>query len=529
MQPVILRVRYGMKQEKEYHVLRLVKNLKYRLVWQGILVGIAAGVIVSLYRLLLSRAEQFSKMVYAAAKAHAWTVVTVFALLILIGIFVGYLTEKEPMIKGSGIPQVEGQILGFFQVSWWRIILGKIVGGVLAIGAGLSLGREGPSIQLGAAAGEGVAKGLGCDETEKRYLLTCGASAGLAAAFNAPLAGMLFSLEEVHKNFSVSVLLSALSSAVTADVVSKLFFGMDSVFGSHVLSPLPLRYYLYLPLLGILLGVCGWIYNNTLLAAQQAYRKITFLKRPYVMVIPFLFAGLFGFCLPEITGGGHGVVEALLAHKLALGTMALLLAAKFLFSMISFGSGAPGGIFFPLLVLGALAGSIFAKMIGLDEEYFINFVFLGMVGMFTAIVRAPVTGIVLIVEMSGSLTQMLTVSLVAVCAYLMADLMGAKPIYESLLANMRKTAPSATEEQAETERVLLNFAVETGCAADQKRIGELKWPDRCLLVSVTRGGEEIIPHGDTKMQTGDYVVVLCPKERESFCRKRLQRQFSKKG
>ena len=181
------------------------------------------------------------------------------------------------------------------------------------------------------------------------------------------------------------------------------------------------------------------------------------------------------------------------------------------------------------MVLGALAGSIFAKMIGLDEEYFINFVFLGMVGMFTAIVRAPVTGIVLIVEMSGSLTQMLTVSLVAVCAYLMADLMGAKPIYESLLANMRKTAPSATEEQAETERVLLNFAVETGCTADQKRIGELKWPDRCLLVSVTRGGEEIIPHGDTKMQTGDYVVVLCPKERESFCRKRLQRQFSKKG
>ena len=152
-----------MKQEKEYHVLRLVKNLKYRLVWQGILVGIAAGVIVSLYRLLLSRAEQFSKMVYAAAKAHAWTVVTVFALLILIGIFVGYLTEKEPMIKGSGIPQVEGQILGFFQVSWWRIILGKIVGGALAIGAGLSLGREGPSIQLGAAAGEGVAKGLGRD------------------------------------------------------------------------------------------------------------------------------------------------------------------------------------------------------------------------------------------------------------------------------------------------------------------------------------------------------------------------------
>ena len=519
-----------MKEENSYHLLRLVKNLKYRLVWQGVLIGAAAGVVVSLYRMLLGYAERFSLSLYTGVREHLWAVALLFCGLALAGMLVGFLTERQPMIKGSGIPQVEGQILGLFHVSWWRIILGKIAGGAAALGAGLSLGREGPSIQLGAAVGEGISKGLRRDETEKRYLLTCGASAGLAAAFNAPLAGMLFALEEVHKNFSVSVLLSALASAVTADVVSKMFFGMDSVFGAHALIRLPLQYYFLLPVLGILLGGCGWFYNKTLLFTQRMYRKITFVKRPFVMVLPFLAAGLAGLFLPDILGGGHRIITALLEHKLAFYYIAMLLAAKFIFSMISFGSGAPGGIFFPLLVLGALAGGLFGQIaitfFGVESQYYINFLLLGMVGMFTGIVRAPVTGIVLIVEMSGSLTQMLSLSLVAVCSYLMADLLVSKPIYESLLENMR---PHREDEQlAVKEKVLLSFAVETGSRADQKLVRDLRWPKDCLVVSILRGNEELIPKGDTRIQTGDYVVVMCPKARELLCREKISGKFTKR-
>lgn len=306
--------------------------------------------------------------------------------------------------------------------------------------AGLSLGREGPSIQLGAAAGEGVSGFLKRDENEKRYLLTCGASAGLAAAFNAPLAGVLFALEEVHKNFSVEVLLSTLASAVTADMVSKLFFGMESVFGGCELMPMPLTHYLMLPLLGILLGICGWFYNKVLLLSQDLYKKVPVLKGPYLMILPFLIAGVVGLCMPEILGGGHGIITSILEHRYAIGYLATLLVCKFLFSMVSFGSGAPGGIFFPLLVLGALVGALFGQIVisycGVDSGFYLNFLFLGMVGMFTGIVRAPVTGIILIVEMSGSFTQMLDLSLVAIFAYLVADLMHSKPIYESLLERL---------------------------------------------------------------------------------------------
>ena len=519
-----------MKERKPYHELRLVKNLKYRLVWQGAVIGIASGLTVSLYRWALSYAEEFSGALYSYIRTVPWTIPLVFLGLLIIGIAVGFLTESEPMIKGSGIPQVEGQVMGIFHICWWKVLLKKIFGGVLAIGAGLSLGREGPSIQLGAAVGEGLSKTLRRDETEQKYLLTCGASAGLAAAFNAPLAGMMFALEEVHKNFSLSVLLSALTSAVTADAVSKLFFGLKPVFDFGEISALPLVCYIALPFFGILLGAGGWLYNKVLLAFQKMYRKITFIKRPFVMAIPFLAAGLAGIFLPELLGGGHRIIELLPEGNLLLSYLILLLVGKFLFSMISFGSGAPGGIFFPLLILGALLGAIFGQAaityFGVPEQYYINFLLLGMAGMFTGIVRAPVTGIILIVEMSGAPAQMLPLAVVAVTAYLTADLLKSKPIYESLLENMRQ---SHEEEQAGmTEKVLLSFPVESGSRADGKAVGELRWPENCLVVSVLRGGEELIPRGETYIHAGDYVVVMCPQDKQAEYHSIIESKFIKK-
>ncbi len=520
-----------MKKRKPYHELRLVKNLKYWLVWQGAVIGIASGLTVSLYRWALSYAETFSNTLYSWVRSVPWLAAVVFPALLLIGIAVGYLTESEPMIKGSGIPQVEGQVMGIFHICWWKVILKKFLGGVLSIGAGLSLGREGPSIQLGAATGEGLSKAWKRDETEQKYLLTCGASAGLAAAFNAPLAGMMFALEEVHKNFSLSVLLSALTSAVTADAVSKLFFGLKPIFDFGEIPTLPLVSYLALPVLGVILGAGGWLYNKILLAFQKGYRKITFIKRPFVMAIPFLAAGAVGIFLPELLGGGHHIVQMLSGGNLLLSYLVLLLIGKFLFSMISFGGGAPGGIFFPLLVLGALLGAVFGQIaityFGIAPQYYVNFLLLGMAGMFTGIVRAPVTGIILIAEMSGAPAQMLPLAVVVVVAYLTADLLKSKPIYESLLENMRQSREE--EQEGVTEKVLLSFPVESGSRADGKAVGELRWPQNCLVVSVLRGGEELIPRGDTRIQVGDYVVVMCPQEKQAEYHGRIERKFIRRG
>lgn len=128
-----------------------------------------------------------------------WFVVLLAAALLLwrLGVY-------EPNAGGSGIPQVKGVILGAIRMRWLRILWVKLVGGIVGIGLGLSLGREGPSIQIGAVTAQGLSRAFGRTRMEERYLITAGASAGLAAAFNAPLAGVMFALEELHRNFPVS-------------------------------------------------------------------------------------------------------------------------------------------------------------------------------------------------------------------------------------------------------------------------------------------------------------------------------------
>ncbi|EJW95147.1 voltage-gated chloride channel family protein, partial [gut metagenome] len=226
--------------------------------------------------------------------------------------------------------------------------------------------------------------------------LTCGASAGLAAAFHAPLAGVMFSLEEIHKNFSVSVLISVMTASITADYISSQFMGFQSVFQFDIGLEIQPQYYWHIVILGIILGLLGAFYNKVTVWVQSLYMNQKKLNETTRLLIPFLLAGVLGLVMPELLGSGHHLIDEAAGGTMVLSTILFLLAGKFLFSVICFGSGAPGGIFFPLLVLGALIGGAYstfaAEFMGLDPSYISNFVLLAMAGYFTAIVRAPITG-----------------------------------------------------------------------------------------------------------------------------------------
>lgn len=412
--------------------------LRYALVIQGLLVGLGSGAAVILFRAALERADALRGVVLAFCREHGWAVPLLFIGLALAALAVSALLWWEPYISGSGIPQVEGELKGELRQVWWRVLAAKFVGGVISVGCGLSLGREGPSIQLGAMAGKGTAALLHRkkpDAEVERYLLSCGASAGLAAAFNAPLAGVLFALEELHGRFSPEFLLSSLASSVTADFLSREVFGLAPVFNFGALQEvIPLGSYGHVLLLGVLLGLFGTLYNNTLVDTQALYARIPW--RPVRLLIPFLCAGVLGLVYPGVLGGGHPLTEVLLSNTLTLGALCLLLAAKFGFSMLSFGSGAPGGIFLPLLILGAAVGSVYSRLgvpLGLDAHFLQNCILLGMAGAFSAIVRAPVTGIVLISEMAGGFSHLLSLSIVSFAAYLVPDLLACRPVYDLLL------------------------------------------------------------------------------------------------
>lgn len=427
---------------KTNDVWKRARRIPVMLITEGLCVGLVGGFVVLLYRVALTFAGDWLVKILSYMKGNPFRCVVWFLILAALAWIVGKLVKWEPMISGSGIPQVEGEIAVRLSQNWKRVLPAKFAGGFLCMLGGLSLGREGPSIQLGAMAGQGISRALGRGKREEKFLMTCGASAGLSAAFHAPLAGMMFAVEEIHKTFSIPILLPVMTASVTADYIASHILGLDPVFRFQITEYLPQNYYWLLILLGILVGVSGVFYNWGMLKAQELYRKIPFMKETGRLLIAFLTAGVLGIVMPWVLGSGSGLIVSLTQGEMVLGMVVLTLVMKFLFSAVSFGSGAPGGIFFPLLILGALIGAVFAmagvEFFGLAPVYVNNFVLLGMTGFFTAIVRAPLTGIILLFEMSGSISQMLSLSIVSVTAYIVATLMRSEPIYDSLLKRILK-------------------------------------------------------------------------------------------
>lgn len=504
-----------MKKDKTSEMIRRASDFPVIMIGEGLLVGIFAGLLVLLYRISLTYAANWMNWILGFARNHPVRMIGWFLLLLCMAGMVGILVKWEPMIAGSGIPQLEGEMAGKLNQNWYKIIPAKFAGGFLCLFGGLALGREGPSIQLGAMMGKGISRILKRGKTEEKFLLTCGASAGMAAAFQAPLAGVMFVMEEIHKNFSASVFISAMTASVAADYITSKALGMNPVFQFEIADNLPQEYYGFLLVLGVILGVMGVFYNWFTLKVQWIYKTFPFPGTVSKMIIPFMAAGILGFTVPEILGNGHSLIEWMTHEKSVLGTVLILFVLRFLFSAVSFGAGVPGGIFFPMLVLGAFVGCIFGYLctqwFGIPAEYINNFILLSMAGYFTAVVRAPMTGIILIFELTGSLSQMLSLSVVTIVSYITAMLMKSEPIYESLLERILNGLHIEIEKDG-GERVLDYYAVTEDSVVSGKMIRDIKWPEHCLLVAVKRGQNELIPKGRTRIITGDIIITMTDEE-----------------
>lgn len=508
-----------MKETDTLHALRRFRRLSHTLLIDGIIIGVLSGLIAILYRYLLGQGEQFIMSLHQLIEANLLYIAVFVITAVVLAIVIAWLIKAEPYISGSGIPQIEGEMIGLVDESWSRTLLFKFIGGTLATFGGLSLGREGPSIQLGALVAKGYARMRHFVLSEEKLLMTCGAAAGLSAAFNAPLAGVLFALEEIHRNFSVPVVLSVMMSAITGNFLSQLFFGTDPVFAFTISKNLPLDHYWTAVILAIITGLGGVIYNRATLYVQKQMQK--WLPSVFVrLVAVFSLAAFFLVFCPTVLCGGHQLIE-ILYHPLSLTIVLLagLLLLKFGFSLFSFGSGAPGGIFFPLLVMGSYIGAIFALMLnrwfGISLIYLNNFIILAMVGFFVAIVRAPITGIILITEMSGALNQLTALIIMAVIAYFLSDILKSEPIYESLLHRLVQSDKRGHQRKSKT-KYFQEIAVEIDSLIADQPVKAIAWPNDFLLLAVKRGENEIIPDGDLIILSGDVLVFICDDEASSY-------------
>ena len=430
--------------KKTDNLLELVvdkRRFSLRLLLEGLAVGLGAGISISVFRYLLAGSEILRPVIYhnlreaLADGQWQWPALYILSFL-LIAYLLKLIVAREPMCTGSGIPQIKGILQGDMSMRWFSVLWSKIIGGVLAIGAGMSLGREGPSVQIGACVGQGLSQTSHRTRFESRILMTAGAGAGLAAAFNAPLAGVIFGLEEMQKTISPALLLTGITASITAATVTEVVFGMSPVFSMGYLLPLPLNLFDVLVVAGIVIGLLGRLFNIALAYSLNTYSRLGLsgMKKP---LVPLALAGILGFVLPEILGGGNLLVDSLVVTDYTIGFLCLLFVGKFLFTMICFGSGVPGGIFLPMLVLGAAGGAVLAKLLVLagllPAMYYADIIVFGMAAYFSSVVKSPVTGSILILEMTGSFQHMLALLVVSLTAYVISDLTGGRPVYDELL------------------------------------------------------------------------------------------------
>jgi H+/Cl- antiporter ClcA len=501
---------FGQRVQEAYEIHR--KPLK--MLFLGAMVGVGAGGITSLYRYILIWAEDTSFDFYGLVRKNLPWIPLFFLAVMAVGFLASLIVYKNQMSAGSGIPQVKAVISGYFKDKWYKTMLAKIFGGALAILGGLSLGREGPSIQLGATAADGIGKRLTKSRAERKILIAAGASAGLSAAFNAPLAGVIFAFEEIFGYLSPATMLATTVAAVIADYISLGFFE-GTVFEFQVAESVALSQYWTLLVLGVVTGLAGAFYNFALVKTQKTYNKIFAKLKMFKPMPVFALAFVVGIIFPVILAGGHAVLENFIPEKTLLLILGITVA-KFVFSVISFSSGVPGGIFFPLLIIGGGIGAVYAKTLLLtgqiDSTLFYHLIILAMAGFFSSIVRAPITGIILLSEMTGNFDHFLPLSLVCVISYVTAEVVKSKPIYDSLLENLLdKKIP---DSEIDVGTIMITEYVKIGSQIENKILKDISFPKDVLIVSIERLGEHITPNGNTILRAGDRLQILC-KEADS--------------
>jgi chloride channel protein, CIC family len=413
----------------------------------SLLVGAAAGLIGSVFRLCLEQADLWREQVIAWGHVRGMLgLPVVCGLCAAATAIAAWLVRRySPDASGSGIPHVEAVLEGEVHPAPPRLIPVKFFGGLLAIGAGLALGREGPSVQMGASTAHLLGKLFRRSGWDCRVLLAAGAGAGLATAFNAPIAGAVFVLEELARRFDTRIAIATFGATTSAIAVARLLLGEEPDFP---VDALPYPGFGTVPVnlvLGILAGLLGVAYNRTILGALALAERTHRWPVEQRAAVVGAAVGLLAWFLPNLVGGGDDLTQVTLQGGGMIQLLPWIFLLRFALGPLSYSAGTPGGLFAPMLVLGSQSGRLFGELCqhwlpGVTADP-TAFAVTGMAAFFTASVRAPITAITLAVGLTGTHTQLLPMLGACFTAMLVPTLLHSPPIYDSLRPQATRPPP----------------------------------------------------------------------------------------
>ncbi len=498
-----------------------------QLIIVGSITGIFAGIVVSLYNICAGFLESSAKSLYEYVRQNFLFIPLLLAGLIIGAFFISVAIRLVPMIKGSGIPQTEGATRGIIRFKWYRDAVTMFAVSLLSIFMGLSAGAEGPSVHIGATVGDGVSAVSRRNEMIRRYQITGGACAGLAIAVGAPMSGMAFAFEEAHKRFTPEVFICAFSSVI-AGMLTKyavyflLGVEMHSGFSAYSLLEIPLKDYGFVVLSSVICGLLGVLFFKSVFWTRKIFKKIH-LKKSWQsdwlkMSIAVLIGGLFSLMTVNVMGGGHSFIESLgslsntqtaLVFGLPIAwSLLVVLLLKSVTTVVNMGASIPCGTFIPMLAIGACIGALTSEVwinLGMSQSVKDTLIMICMASFFATLVKAPITAVIMVVEMTKSFTPLLPVIIGVSIGYFIGDIARTDSIYETLLEQLVEESGIKRSEN----KIKITLVAKPLSIAIGREIRDVLWPSNAIVTNIVREGESLLPEGGTVIKEGDQITFSC--------------------
>lgn len=539
------------KQKYKYYI----RNVLTPVLVYGAFTGLLVGTVVFFFKWVAEFLMEKSAEFYHAAQANPWLILAILGGAAVLAVAAYFLQRWASETKGGGIPRAEGVLRGILTFRWLRTGIAVIANSWISFFAGLPLGSEGPSVLLGTSVGGGTSKLPLSHDSWNRYIMTGGACAGFAVATAAPVTGILFGLEEAHKRFTPTIFMMCMSSVLFGVTASNLWslalgiklaplFDVKEFMGEFAMSDI------WVPiLLGVFVALVACGYNLFVFFMGKTYdgklKKVPHLAKLMVVFLLSAAIGLIavgGFNGTDALYGGAGLIGKLarnggisVAEGASPATISwyvifILLLIRFFTIAFSTSSGATGGVFIPMLSIGALLGALSAELfcaMGMSPQLYGTVVMLSMTAFMGAATRAPLTALVFLVECTWNFSNLFYVAITVFISYLLCELVKVEPLYDVLLERMVEA-----QNHGKTHKILkLNYVVAENAFAVSKSVRDILWPANTKVSEIIADDniKRMDDDGEKKIHAGDTVCLFVQTYDEQATQTELEQILGKQS
>jgi len=492
-----------------------LKNEYLPIFFTSAFIGIIVGIIVGFFNFALRFLSSSSVSIYSFVQNNPLFMPLLFLGLVAFALLMNFIHKNTPAVRGGGMPQTIAMCKGQVKYKWYKVLWSNIVCSFSSFFCGLPVGAEGPSMFVGASAADGAHKTLKLRPYTKQYLVSAGASAGLSATFNAPLAGIIFTIEKVHRKFSPLLLfvvcIAVVFSTITINLISSFWGGAKTFFDFPFLADIPFEYFWMLALIGLGIGLCA-VGFQLLLVKTQKFLDTKTKHFPYWLrlLLAFVLTGVCGLLILDSLTGGHALIEKIANLDFAITALLVLLAVKLFLITICYNSGATGGLFVPSLCIGALAGGIFGHLLmlcGLPSDFYSTIVCISMLSFLAGTTHAPISSLVLLIEITGFSGNLLAAGTTIIISFMVCLVLRRKSLYEEQVDRLVLNSGFSEDETSLSKA----FTISENSILIDKRVSDVFLPQTVDISSIKRENKTIVSSAETRFKAGDEIKFIYQK------------------